>query len=108
MKKLNLNENIKDLFGNDIVQNAPGKDENGDPKTNAFNLTLGYALKVSILANTGERSCEDVLKRIEMIDKLNNKDEISLSEKEIGHLKDLVVQAYDTYVAGRVLQILNK
>lgn len=71
-------------------------------------LTLGHLLKHCLFQRDNTEQEEEILARLDLIDKIHNKESVELNETEIEMLKRLVIKKYDIFYAGSVLRILNK
>ena len=114
MKTLKLNYAIPNIDGIAESQIVPVKYEeviDGETVTKTKNermlLTLGHLLKHCLFHRDNTETEEEILARLDLIDKIKNVEECEVNEEEIELLKKLVIKKYDIFYAGSVLRILN-
>jgi hypothetical protein len=109
MKKINLLETFKDVHGKTIIQKENDVNEDGEHIVNRFDLTLGYMFKVALLRSEGLLEESEVLRRVVLIDRIiESNDSIELKKDDLDYIKGLIIKAYDVYLAGKALQVINK
>lgn len=112
MKKINLNQILKDIKGREILQAEQSVNTDGENEVIRFPLNLSYIFKVSLLKSGVTLTEEDTLYRMDLIDKIieAEKDKggvVEFTKEEVELLKELVLEAYDIYLSGSVIRILN-
>lgn len=115
MKKIKLNQEILGIDGKVVSSRVKVKTmeeiegeliekESLEDKV----LTVEMMLKQALLKRDVEITEEELLSRCDLVDKIMDKEECEMDEKEIEFLKKLVINRFDVFFAGQLVRILNK
>jgi len=115
MKTIDLTFPIPNIDGVVETQIIPVKYEEVEDgeivvktKNEKMTLTLGHLLKHCLFQRDNSETEEEILSRLDLVDKIHNQESVELNDEEIAMLKKLVIKKYDIFYAGSVLRILNK
>lgn len=91
---------VKELENGEVVEEQVHK---------AVVLNLGKALRDSVLTiHAGDADLEEKMARYNLFVKIEEDEEVELSEEEINKLKQYVSERYEVIFCGQIVEMLSK